>query len=132
MKRSEHLLFRIHPSSFRLHPPAFHPAGPAALFPAAGPAFPRSPKGWCAMKRSWPCAIVIVLLLAGLRPGAIRAQPAPAARDIGAEVRRVFAAKCAGCHGPDLPKPKCRFGYVLDLRRMRENPEIVIPSRPDE
>src|SRR5205085_2711854 len=46
--------------------------------------------------------------------------------------RRVFAAKCAGCHGPDLPKPKGRFGYVLDLGRMRENPEMVIPSRPDE
>jgi hypothetical protein len=44
----------------------------------------------------------------------------------------VFSAKCAGCHGPDLPKPKGRFGYVLDLRRVAENPEMVIPGRPDE
>jgi mono/diheme cytochrome c family protein len=56
----------------------------------------------------------------------------PPARDLGAEVRGVFAAKCAGCHGPDLPKPKGRFGYVLNLRRVAENPEMVIPGRPDE
>src|SRR5262249_23054198 len=53
-------------------------------------------------------------------------------QDIGKEVRAVFAAKCAACHGPDLPRPKGRFGYVLDLRRIAENPEMVIPSRPDE
>jgi uncharacterized membrane protein len=56
----------------------------------------------------------------------------PSNRDFGAEVRGVFVAKCAGCHGPDLPKPKGRFGYVLDLRRVAENPEMVIPGRPDE
>jgi len=50
----------------------------------------------------------------------------------GAEARAVFAAKCAGCHGPDLAKPKGRFGYVLDLRRVAGNPEMVIPFRPDE
>jgi uncharacterized membrane protein/mono/diheme cytochrome c family protein len=53
-------------------------------------------------------------------------------RDIGAEARAVFAGKCAGCHGPDLAKPKGRFGYVLDLRRVAGNPEMVIPSRPEE
>jgi uncharacterized membrane protein len=53
-------------------------------------------------------------------------------RDIGGEVRGVFATKCAGCHGPDLAKPKGRFGYVLDLRRVAENPEMVIPGRPTE
>src|SRR5205809_3770722 len=54
------------------------------------------------------------------------------ARDLAAEVRSVFAAKCAACHGSDLAKPKGRFGYVLDLRRVAGNPEMVIPSRPDE
>ena len=54
------------------------------------------------------------------------------APDTVAEVRGVFAAKCSGCHGPDLVKPKGRFGYVLDLHRIAENPEMVIPSRPDE
>lgn len=82
--------------------------------------------------KTWPSAFVSVALLVGLQPEVVRAQPAHSTQDIGYEVRRVFAAKCAGCHGPDLPKPKGRFGYVLDLGRMRENPEIVIPSRPDE
>jgi mono/diheme cytochrome c family protein/uncharacterized membrane protein len=49
-----------------------------------------------------------------------------------AEVRGVFAEKCSGCHGPDLVRPKGHFGYVLDLRRIAENPEMVIPSSPDE
>jgi uncharacterized membrane protein len=78
------------------------------------------------MKTWWLSAALSVALLIGLRPGIVRAQ------DIGNEVRRVFAAKCAGCHGPDLPKPRGRFGYVLDLRRVAGNPEMVIPSRPDE
>jgi mono/diheme cytochrome c family protein len=54
------------------------------------------------------------------------------ARDLAAEVRSVFAAKCAGCHGPDLAKPKGRFGYVLDLARVAANREMVVPSAPDE
>src|SRR5262245_3967652 len=53
-------------------------------------------------------------------------------RDFGAEVRAVFAARCAGCHGPDVARPRGRFGYVLDLRRVAANPEMVIPNRPDE
>jgi hypothetical protein len=55
-----------------------------------------------------------------------------AARDPAAEVRSVFSAKCAGCHGPDLAKPKGRFGYVLDLARVAANREMVVPSAPDE
>jgi mono/diheme cytochrome c family protein len=83
----------------------------------------------------WYIAVTVFLVVATApRSGAAAEQP-PAAgpeRDIGAEVRAVFAARCAGCHGPDLPKPKGRFGYVLDLRRMADNPELVIPGRPDE
>src|SRR5947209_5016045 len=68
--------------------------------------------GALAVSRSWPGA-------------------APA-RDLAAEVRSVFAAKCAGCHGPDLAKPKGRFGYVLDLARVAGNPEMVVPGAPDQ
>ena len=57
---------------------------------------------------------------------------AAAARDLPSEVRAVFAAKCAACHGPDLPKPKGRFGYVLDLARVAGNREMVVPFMPDE
>jgi mono/diheme cytochrome c family protein len=82
--------------------------------------------------RWWTSVVVLLAVVAGLRPGVARAGPAPPARDIGDEVRRVFATKCAGCHGPDLEKPKGRFGYVLDLRRVAGNPEMVIPGRPTE
>jgi hypothetical protein len=44
----------------------------------------------------------------------------------------VFAAKCTGCHGPDLAKPKGRFGYVLDLARVASNREMVVPFSPSE
>jgi uncharacterized membrane protein/mono/diheme cytochrome c family protein len=53
-------------------------------------------------------------------------------RDLAAQVHAVFSAKCAGCHGPNLAKPKGRFGYVLDVGRIAGNPEMVVPSSPDE
>src|SRR4029077_5516494 len=61
-----------------------------------------------------------------------RASASTPGDDLGAGARAVFASKCVGCHGPDLSKPKGRFGYVLDLRRVAGNPELVIPFRPDE
>jgi len=76
--------------------------------------------------------IAVFVCLAVTAGGHRVAAAGPPGRDLGAEVRGVFAAKCAGCHGPDLPKPKGRFGYVLDLRRVADNPEMVIPGRPDE
>jgi len=36
------------------------------------------------------------------------------------------------CHGPDLDHPEGRFGYVLDLTKIRNNPELVIPGSPSE
>jgi len=42
-----------------------------------------------------------------------------------ARVREIFEAKCLDCHGPELPRPKGKFGYVLDLKRMAENPDYV-------
>jgi uncharacterized membrane protein len=65
-------------------------------------------------------------------PGIASAQPSLPGRNIGAEVRAVFATKCAVCHGSDVPKPQGRFGYVLDLRRVAANPEILIPGQPTE
>jgi len=53
-------------------------------------------------------------------------------KDIGSEVHAIFAAKCAGCHGSDLVKPRGRFGYVLDLKRVAANPEMVVPRHPEE
>src|SRR5262249_14287899 len=67
-------------------------------------------------------------------PAALAGTPAASGdeRDWAVEVRAVFACKCAACHGSDLPKPKGRFGYVLDLRKVAKNPEMVIPFKPEE
>src|SRR5258707_6924886 len=53
-------------------------------------------------------------------------------RDLASETLSIFSVKCAGCHGPNLPKPRGRFGYVLDLARVAANPEMVVPSSPEE
>src|SRR5262249_47373040 len=77
------------------------------------------------LKYSIACAAVMACLTAS---GAAVADD----RGVAAEVRSVFAARCATCHGSDLAQPKGRFGYVLDLGRVAGNPEMVIPSRPEE
>jgi mono/diheme cytochrome c family protein/uncharacterized membrane protein len=64
--------------------------------------------------------------------GIDRAAASAAKEDLASQVLSVFSAKCAGCHGPNLAKPRGRFGYVLDLARVAGNPEMVIPSSADE
>ena len=76
--------------------------------------------------------IATLVCLAAAVGGDPAAAADPPGGDLGADVRGVFAARCAGCHGPGLPHPKGRFGYVLDLPRVAANPELVIPARPDE
>jgi mono/diheme cytochrome c family protein/uncharacterized membrane protein len=71
-----------------------------------------------------------VLIAFGCCP--LAAPAADAQRDLAAEARAVFAAKCVACHGPDLEKPRGRFGYVLDLSRVANNREMVVPGSPDE
>ena len=51
--------------------------------------------------------------------------------DLALDTRSVFQSRCSACHGPGLAKPKGRFGYVLDLKRLAANPEMVI-GQPDE
>jgi mono/diheme cytochrome c family protein/uncharacterized membrane protein len=60
------------------------------------------------------------------------ASGAAPAGDPATDVRAVFSAKCVACHGPNLAKPKGRFGYVLDLTRVANNREMVVPGAPDE
>jgi mono/diheme cytochrome c family protein len=52
--------------------------------------------------------------------------------DRAVEVRALFRTHCAGCHGPEVARPAGRFGYVLDLKRVAANPELVIPGKPNE
>jgi uncharacterized membrane protein len=75
---------------------------------------------------------VFSVLTVGVCFGWTTLSAAAGERDLASEVRSVFSAKCAGCHGPNLAKPKGRFGYVLDLERLARDPEKVIPSSPDE
>ena len=72
--------------------------------------------------------IVSATVICLLASAAIRADEQ---RDLAADVLAVFSAKCAVCHGPDVKKPKGRFGYVTDLARVAGNREMVIPGAPD-
>src|SRR6476659_1144345 len=74
----------------------------------------------------------IALALAGFHSAPASDEGRPPAASIAAEATRVFKTCCATCHGPELAKPKGRFGYVLDLERIASNPEMVIPFRADE
>ena len=49
---------------------------------------------------------------------------------IAQRVRDIFEAKCVDCHGPELPRPKGKFGYVLDLPRVAANPDYVARGEP--
>ncbi len=68
---------------------------------------------------------ILIVATSGLQAG-------NESRDLASEVRRVFAARCAGCHGSDLARPRGRFGYVLDLARVAANREMVVPGQPAE
>lgn len=48
------------------------------------------------------------------------------------EVHRIFEEKCLDCHGPELPRPKGKFGHVLDLKRVADNPEYIVRGEPDK
>ena len=48
------------------------------------------------------------------------------------QVHDIFEAKCLDCHGPELPRPKGKFGYVLDLERVAANPDYIVPGKPDK
>jgi hypothetical protein len=57
---------------------------------------------------------------------------APQEQELAAPVRALFAAKCVECHGDRLARPKGKFGYVVDLKRVAANPKLVVPFRPDQ
>jgi len=89
------------------------------------------------MKKRLLLAIVPVAAFVGIGFWIRQADPSSpaqtvAARDLPAEVVGVFRSKCTGCHGPDLQKPKGRFGYVLDLARLAGDREKIVPGRPAE
>jgi uncharacterized membrane protein len=74
----------------------------------------------------------VVLLFVGAH--SLFAQTAKVSKEeklrLAIQVHQIFEAKCADCHGGHLPKPKGKFGYVLDLTRVAKNAEYVVPGKP--
>lgn len=81
----------------------------------------------------FPVYASILILGCGTRPPIpTTTAVSPSVHDLGAEVTSIFRAKCSSCHGSNLDHPEGRFGYVLDLPRIRNDPEFVIPGSPSE
>src|SRR3954468_22898590 len=80
------------------------------------------------------CLSRSIFLLALLASVWARGAEAPKEEQMAAaqKVHDIFEAKCVDCHGPELARPKGKFGYVLDLGRMAENPEYVKRGKPED
>jgi uncharacterized membrane protein len=79
------------------------------------------------MQRSFLFTLIFIVCLGP----AVRAE-SEGQGDRAIAVRAVFRARCEGCHGAHLTRPQGRFGYVLDLKRLARNPEMVVAGKPDE
>jgi uncharacterized membrane protein len=75
------------------------------------------------------CCVLALGTCLGVAPAA--GQEPVGESDLAARVQALFAARCAECHGPALRQPLGRFGYVLDLKRVAENPRLVKPFDPE-
>lgn len=72
-----------------------------------------------------------LLILAGWAVARVSAAaPSDEAVKLAGRVRDIFEAKCVDCHGSELPRPKGKFGYVLDLRRIADNPDYIERGQP--
>ena len=78
-------------------------------------------------------ALCLGLPAAPFQPRAQAAGGAPAASadsPLAWQVYRVFETHCVECHGGHLTRPKGKFGYVLDLRRLVTEKKVV-PGDPE-
>ena len=75
---------------------------------------------------------VVLCLFSVLIASPVFAAAEPGRRDLTLEVKRVFQAKCAECHGSQVGAPKGEFGYVLDLKKLAADPEKVVPYKPEK
>lgn len=82
------------------------------------------------MKAFLSHSALILLALASSLHAAVVSEDAKV--KLAEEVHAIFEAKCIDCHGPELPRPKGKFGYVLDLKRVGENPEYVVPGKAED
>lgn len=80
------------------------------------------------MKFLLACALLLLLPM----PHGSAAETSAEGPKMAGKVREIFEAKCLDCHGPELPRPKGKFGYVLDLKRMADNPEYIERGQPEK
>jgi uncharacterized membrane protein len=73
---------------------------------------------------------ILLMFLASLT--AAGAAPKEEGTKLAGHVREIFEVKCIDCHGPELPRPKGKFGYVLDLKRVAANSDYVVPGHPEK
>lgn len=52
--------------------------------------------------------------------------------DVDGNVLGIFSAKCAGCHDAARGKSKGKFGYILDLARLADNPKLIVRFQPEQ
>lgn len=48
------------------------------------------------------------------------------------DVHQIFKDHCVECHGSQLARPKGKFGYILDLKRVAANPDYIVPGNPEK
>lgn len=46
------------------------------------------------------------------------------------ETLGIFQSKCAGCHSPQAKKVFGNFDYILDLKKVVANSEMIVPGKP--
>jgi uncharacterized membrane protein len=73
---------------------------------------------------------ILLMFLASLT--AASAAPQEDGTKLAGRVREIFEVKCIDCHGPELPRPKGKFGYVLDLKRVAGNSDYIVPGHPEK
>jgi len=77
-------------------------------------------------------SLPLCVLLLALPGAALAAEDVADGVKLAGQVHDIFEAKCLDCHGPELPRPKGKFGYVLDLKRVAENPDYIEKGHPEK
>jgi uncharacterized membrane protein len=84
------------------------------------------------MTRFSACALSLLIVAGSLRAADGKPAPKEEQLKLAQQVHDIFEAKCLDCHGPELPRPKGKFGYVLDLKRVADNADYVVRGDPEK